>query len=113
MKEPAARPTRCQAPGCGIPLPPPAPRGRPRLYCSPACRQRTAPAAEVVTVEVDHEETEDGGRPLGRIWLVRLRRGQRELVIASELGRPSADHLAVELVSMISARPWAKGAAME
>ncbi|HUC06372.1 MAG TPA: hypothetical protein VL961_13285 [Acidimicrobiales bacterium] len=44
---------------------------------------------------------------------MRLRRGQRELVIASELGRPSADHLAVELVSMISARPWAKGAAME
>ena len=113
MNEPAPRPTRCQAPGCDNPLPPPAPRGRPRLYCSSACRQRTAPAAEVLTVEVDHDAAEDVGRPLGRVWLVRLRRGPRELVIASELGRPSADHLAAELVSMISARPWAKGAAME
>jgi len=61
---------RCAGPGCRQQLPPPAPTGRPRRYCSAKCRQaalrvRTTPAAQdlqafdpanlvpVVTADVD------------------------------------------------------------
>ncbi len=66
-----------------------------------------------LVVEVDHEPVDDGARPAGRIWVVRLRRGPRQVVVASELGRPSADHLAHQIGDVISPRRRAKGAAME
>lgn len=63
-------------------------------------------------MEVDHEPVEDGARPVGRVWLVRLRRGNRQVVVAAELGRPSADHLANQIADVVSPRR-AKGAAMD
>jgi hypothetical protein len=54
-----------------------------------------------LVVEVDHEPVDDGVRPAGRIWLVRLRRGPRQVVIATGIGRPSADHLAGQLIELI------------
>ena len=49
----------------------------------------------------------------GRVWLVRIRRGQREVVVASELGRPSAERLAGQIAELIGPLRRAKGAAME
>jgi len=65
-----------------------------------------------LTVVVDPAPTENDGRPAGRVWLVRMRRGPRAVVVASELGRPSADHLARLIAALLSPRD-AKGGAME
>ena len=70
------------------------------------------PAACLVpalSIEVDHELDEDGSRPAGRVWLVRMRRSRREVVVASDLGRPSAGHLA----DLIGPLRRAQGGAME
>lgn len=66
-----------------------------------------------VLVEVDHAPTPDNERPTGRVWLVRMHRGTLSVVIAAELGRPSADHLAGQLNELLATRRRAKGAAME
>ena len=88
-------------------------RGRPALYCSPECRPAARGRSGVhVVVEVDHEPTPDEERPAGRIWLVRLRRGDQAVVIAAELGRPSADHLAGQLNSLLATRRRSKGVAI-
>jgi hypothetical protein len=103
----------CAAPGCDEPVHRGGP-GRPAIYCSPQCRPAARGRAGVcVVVEVDHEPTPDNERPAGRVWLVRMRRGQRSVVIAAELGRPSADHLAGQLNELLATRRRAKGAAIE
>ncbi len=103
----------CASPGCGAELPPPAGRGRPRLYCSSTCRQRAiSRAAGPLVVEIDHDPVE-GARPSGRVWFVRLRRGARQVVIASELGRPSAEHLARQLDALVRPVSRAGGGAIE
>ena len=66
-----------------------------------------------VVVEVDHEPTADDERPAGRIWLVRLRRGEQAVVIAAELGRPSAEHLAGQLNTLLATRRRSKGVAID
>lgn len=113
MSAPAGRATVCATPGCTEPLPVPAGRGRPRLYCSPQCRTAGPSRSGVLSVEVDHELDEDGGRPAGRVWLVKMRRGRSEVIVASELGRPSADHLAGQIAELIGPRRRAEGGAME
>ena len=102
----------CADAQCGASLPPQTGRGRRRIYCSPQCRARAMANRGRLTVEVDHEPVEDGDRPVGRVWLVRLRRGKRQVVVAAELGRPSADHLARQIAAVISPGR-AEGAAME
>jgi hypothetical protein len=100
----------CAAPGCENPLPSRSGPGRPALYCTPECRPAARGRSGVhVVVEVDHEPTPDDERPAGRIWLVRLRRGDQTVVIAAELGRPSADHLAGQLNSLLATRRRSKG----
>jgi hypothetical protein len=97
-------PVTCAAPGCQNPIARKG-RGRPAVYCSPACRPAARGHRPVrVLVEVDHEPTPDDLRPAGRIWLVRLRRGDQRVVIAAELGRPSAEHLAAQLTALLSPR---------
>jgi hypothetical protein len=83
------------------------------MYCSPQCRPSGAPSAGPLRVEVDHELDEGGGRPAGRVWLVKIRRGRREVVVATELGRPMADHLAGQIADLISPLRRAKRGAME
>jgi len=109
-------PSRCAAPGCHVALPDYNGRGRPRLYCSPRCRSagRGARSNTPLSVEIDHTVASDAaGRPIGRVWLVRLRRGAEEVIVASELGRPTADHLAGQIAQLIDGRQRAPGAAME
>jgi hypothetical protein len=104
----------CAAPSCDNPLPERGGRGRPALYCSPECRPAGRGRSGVhVVVEVDHEPTPDDERPAGRIWLVRLRRGEQAVVIAAELGRPSADHLAGQLNGLLATRRRSKGASID
>ena len=79
---------RCAAPGCANPTVRRHPRGRPPIYCCPACQRRAARL--YVDIDCDHDTP---GRPTGRVWRVRLCRRGRCVVIADGLGRPSAEHL--------------------
>jgi hypothetical protein len=67
-------PRICAAPDCTNTVPPRVGRGRPFIYCTPACPQGT-PARHRVIVEVEHEPTGPDERPVGRVWSVLLRRG--------------------------------------
>jgi len=110
----AADPSRrCARPGCEEPLVRKA-RGRPPLYCSAACRHLVARKGPLphLSVEVDHERDEDVGRPTGHVWLVRLRRGERQVEVATGLGRPSAEYLARQLRDIIEPQRPAGGDAM-
>lgn len=107
------RATTCAAPGCSEPLPPPNERGgRPYLYCSPSCRPSGSPRSSRLMVQVDHELHDDVGRPTGRVWLVKISRGRSEVIVARELGRPTADHLATQISDVISPGRRAEGGAM-
>lgn len=48
--------------------------------------------------------------PVSLTWLIRLRRGPRQVVIATGLGRPSADHLATQIDNVINPPPLASPA---
>ena len=101
----------CARPGCNNPVVR-NPRGRPRLYCTPACRTQTYrdthPDARLpVHVEVDHGSTSSRGRPAGQVWLIRLHRGHQQVIIATGLGRPSADHLAAQIDHILNPPPLA------
>ena len=100
------RPGAC--PTCRQPF---TPIGR-QTYCTPACREaahryrhpdRRAP----LTVEIDHGSTSSRGRPAGHVWLVRIRRGNRQAILAAGLGRPSAEHLAKQIREVIDPPPLA------
>jgi hypothetical protein len=113
VKSDVDQPPVCAAPGCDNVLPAYAGRGRPRLYCSTGCRGAMTLRPDVLIVEVDHEGDETAGRPTGRVWLVRMRRGTTTVVVATELGRPSADHLAGQISGLIGGRRWPSGGASE
>ena len=103
----------CAGPGCDRPLVRKA-RGRPPLYCSAACRHaahRKGPAPGLV-VELDCEAGDATGRPTGHVWLVRLRRGERSVEVATGLGRPSAEYLAHQLRDLIEPQRRAEGGEM-
>jgi hypothetical protein len=115
MRTPIAdQPLRiCARSGCGNPLVR-RPMGRPPLYCSVACRHavhRKDPMPRLV-VELDAEAGDRTGRPTGHVWLVRLRRGERTVEVATGLGRPTAEYLARQLREVIEAEPPAEGGAM-
>jgi hypothetical protein len=66
-----------------------------------------------LTVEVDAVvDGERGGRPVGQVWLVRLRRGEAAVDVATGLGRPSAEHLARRLRALIDPADLNGGGAM-
>jgi hypothetical protein len=103
----------CARAGCEVRLVRKA-RGRPPIYCSAACRHLVARKGPMprLTVEVDHERDDDVGRPTGQVWLVRLRRGDRTVDVATGLGRPSAEYLARRIRDLIEERPLAEGGPM-
>jgi hypothetical protein len=98
-------PVICAASGCENPVPPSTGRGRRAIYCSVACRP-TARQSHRRRIEIDvtHEPTQDGDRPSGRVWSVTLRRGAHGVVIANELGRPSAESLAAQVNALLNDR---------
>jgi len=100
MNEP---PVICAAPGCENPVPTSTGRGRRPIYCSVSCRPTASQSRHRrIEVDVTHEPTPDGDRPTGRVWSVILRRGIRQVVIASELGRPSAESLAAQVNTLLT-----------
>jgi hypothetical protein len=103
----------CARPGCTNPLVR-KPRGRPPIYCSAACRHLVARKGPIppLVVELAHEGDERDGRPTGHVWLVRLRRGERVVEVATDLGRPSAEYLARQLREVIEPGRPAGGGAM-
>ncbi len=92
----------CAAAGCANPVPA-TPRGRPARYCSPACRpsRQRRPS---VTIELDHPTASPDGRPPERVWAVQLRRGEHVVVIAEDLGWPTATALARQLEDLLQPR---------
>ena len=110
---PASTPRTCARSGCEVVLERRA-RGRPRLYCSAACRlaDRRRYPGQPLRIEVDHATDEASGRPTGHVWLVRLRRGERVVEVAAGLGRPSAEYLARQISELLDQPPLAKGGAM-
>lgn len=99
---------------CDNIVPPQHGRGRRAICCSPPCRPTATGSPPLpLRVEIDHALTVEGERPTGRIWMVRLRRGIRTVTIASDLGRPSADHLAAQLNELLTPSRREKGAAID
>ena len=95
----------CAAPTCENPVPAQRGRGRRAIYCSPPCRPTAQQHTHRLEVDIDHQVTELGERPTGRVWSVQLRRGNRNVVVATELGRPSAEHLAAQISALLNDRP--------
>lgn len=96
----------CAAPGCNEPI-----RrqrtGRPARFCSPACRARShrtrhALTDTPITVEVDYGSASSRGRPAGTAWMVRLRRGDKAVIVAIGLRRGAADRLAEQLTDLVA-----------
>jgi hypothetical protein len=113
VNAPADQPKVCAARGCRELLPAQSGRGRRRIYCSPRCRRISVAQSGALRVEVDHDSDAEGARPTGRVWFVRMRRGNAEVIVASELGRPSADHLAGQIAQLLGGRQRAHRGAME
>ncbi|MDP9389143.1 MAG: hypothetical protein M3Q48_14800 [Actinomycetota bacterium] len=104
-------PPACAAPSCPNPVPRRSGPGRPARYCSPECRP--SPRRPNILVEVDHPEISPDGRPAARVWSVRLRRGRRVVVIADDLGWPSAKALAGALNDLLRPGSAQKGGTIE
>src|SRR5829696_301068 len=49
---------------------------------------------ETVAVEVDHGSTSAKQAPCGRVWFVRIRRGNQAVIVNTGMSRVSAEHLA-------------------
>ena len=105
----------CQAIGCTNEVTQTSTTGRPTIYCSPACRPSSSKRrpARRLRVEIGHEPTEPGFRPVGRVWFVQLGKGTKSVRVASGLGRPSADHLAGQLSKLLGGDERAKGGVVE
>jgi hypothetical protein len=94
--------TVCAAAGCDNPVPRRTGQvGRPAIYCSPACRPSWVRPALVVEVEQRAEDDHEHGRD----WEVRLRRGDRVVVVGRGLGRFSATALAAEFTAVVDGGP--------
>jgi len=103
----------CAAADCDNPVPRRSGRGRPFLYCSPACRPTAQQHSHRLGVQINHESTESGERPSGRVWSVALHRGTKSVIVATELGRPSAEHLAAQISELLTAHPSTQGVAID
>jgi hypothetical protein len=97
-------PPICAGSGCANAIAP-RPTGRPARFCSTACRARShrerQGAADPVTVEIDRGSASSRGRPPQRHWLVRLRRGDRSVIVAIGLHHTAAQTLAEKLTELL------------
>jgi hypothetical protein len=55
----------------------------------------------VISVEVDHGSTSSKGRPAGKTWLVRLRRGDEAVIVAIGMTNTSAERLAERIQRLV------------
>lgn len=52
-------------------------------------------------MEVDFGSASSRGRPPERAWMVRLRRGERSVIVAIGLRRSAADRLAANIAELV------------
>ena len=102
-------PPTCAGPGCSEPVPPPA-TGRPGRYCGDACRSRAHRQRQrehdvPVVAEVDFGSASSRGRPVEERWMVRLRRGERDVIVAIGLRRHGADRLVEQITDLLADHP--------
>jgi hypothetical protein len=62
-------------------------------------------SAQPLTVEIDAGSTSSRGRPPGQAWMIRLRRGDRSVILAVGLSRTAAEHLAEHIAEIVEAQP--------
>lgn len=86
--------------------------GRPPIYCSPRCRPSGGQRQGLV-VELAHHEVDDDVSPVTIGWMVSLRRGTRHAVLASCLGRFSAELLVREICDVIGTQCTTREAPIE
>ena len=95
----------CAGPGCTEPIRRQG-TGRPARFCSPACRTRSRRAKRAkdtpITVEVDYPSASSRGRPAGTAWMVRLRRGDKAVIVAIGRSRAGAERLAEQLIDPVT-----------
>lgn len=94
----------CAAPDCDNPIGH-APTGRPARYCSNACRARAHRHRHTTTpaiAEVTMGSASSRGRHPDRAWLVQLRRGERNVIVAIGLRRPAAERLAEQVNDLLA-----------
>jgi len=82
--------------------------GRPARFCSSACRLRAHRARQQgerqpVTVEVDFGSASSRGRSPDRAWMVRIRRGQRSVIVSIGLRLHAAISLAEQIADVLGA----------
>jgi hypothetical protein len=97
----------CAGPGCEKPIDQGGP-GRPARFCSPACRSAAHRARQrterpPVSVEVDMGSASSRGRHPDQAWMVRIRRGERSVIVVIALNRRSADGLAGKIADVLGA----------
>ena len=94
----------CAAPDCDN-LIGHGPTGRPARYCSNACRARAhrhRHTATPVVAEAAMGSASSRGRHPDRSWLVKLRRGNHNIIIAIGLRRSAADNLAEQINDLLN-----------
>src|SRR5205085_12170992 len=73
--------------------------------CPTACRVRAYRQRQsqrgAIRVELDHGSTSAQGRPPGKAWLVRLRRGEDEVIVAIGLTNVGAERLAERIRRLV------------
>lgn len=84
----------------------------PRSGWSRQLVHRKGPAPRLTVEIAATVDDERGGRPMGHVWLVRLRRGTEAVEVATGLGRPSAEVLARRLRDLIGPGSADGGGAM-
>lgn len=55
-----------------------------------------------ITVEIDIGSASTRGRPPDRVWLLRLRRGDRQVITTIGLSRTGAEHLAEQVTDLLA-----------
>ena len=101
----------CAAEGCDRPvIRRPGQRGRPPIYCSEECRpSRRGVVRQGVVVEVEPVDDDAGDRS----FVVRLRRGTRQVVVVDQVGRISAAVLASQIRAVLAPRTPQEGVMIE
>jgi hypothetical protein len=65
-----------------------------------AYRQRQSQRG-AISVEIDHGSTSSKGRPAGKTWLVRLRRGDEAVIVAIGMTNATAERLAERIRRLV------------
>ena len=88
----------CERQGCDQILPEHS-KGRPGRYCSAACRMAVYRKRKrgPVTAEVHFGSATTRSRKEERAWMVKLRRGNKELIVAIGQTRDAAERLTARL----------------